>query len=93
MDIGVADATRYFFDNELWDEICKLMEVKHYPPRVPPKKWPDKKLIGKAMVKGWSIPCRYFPRNRRGGGYVRSYVYPGITDYELEVIHLIMGGR
>ena len=89
----LADATKYFdFDNEMFDEVIRLLAVKHYPVRIVPKKWPDKQLIGKAMVKGWAVPCRYFPRTRRSVGYTGSFVYPGITDYELELIHQIMRG-
>lgn len=90
---GLADATQYFsFDNEMYTEMLQLIGVKHYPVRVPPEKWPDLKLIGKAMVKGWAVPCRYHPRPWRRDGYCKSFVYPGISDFEMQLVHQIMRG-
>lgn len=62
-----------------------------YPHRTPPRKWPDMKLIGKAMVRGWAVPCRYYPSHWRRGGHCRSFVFPGITDTEMKFIHALMG--
>lgn len=95
IDTGYADATKYFsFDNDMWDGFRTYLvkREKHYPHRVPPDKWPDAKLIGKAMVKGWAVPCRYYPKVRGRGKWIGTYVFPGITDYELELVHQIMRG-
>ena len=89
----LTDVTKYFdFDSEMFTKRFRIMPVKHYPVRIPPEKWPEQKLIGKAMVKGWAVPCRYYPRPWRRGGYCQSFVYPGITDYEMELVHQIMRG-
>ena len=63
--------------------------AKHYPIRRPPRKWPDMKLIGKAIVRGWAIPCRYYPI-RRGGGVCIPFVFAGISDHEYWFIHTLM---
>lgn len=90
----LADATEYFdFDSDLFREIYNLIAVKHYPVRIPPDKWPDQKLIGKAMAKGFAVPCRYYPRPWRRGGYCRSFVFPGITDTEMKFIHTLMRNK
>ena len=90
----LADATEYFdFDSDMLREIYELIAVKHFPVRIPPDKWPDQKLIGKAMVIGWAVPCRYYPRPWKRSGYCMSFVYPGISDYEMELVHQIMRGR
>ncbi len=95
IDSAYADATEYFsFDFGMWDELRTYMlkREKHYPHRVPPDKWPELKLIGKAMVKGWAVSCRYYPRVRGRGKPCYSYVFPGITDSEMVMVHMIMGG-
>lgn len=84
------NAHYYSFDNGMFTELYQLIAQKHYPHRIPPGKWPDRKLIGKAMVRGWAVPCRYYPRPWRRGGYCRSFVFPGITDAEMEFIHALM---
>ena len=89
----LPDVTKYFdFDSEMFTELVHVMVVKHYPVRIPPDKWPEHKQIGKAMVKGWAVPCRYYPRPWRRSGYCQSFVYPGITDYEMEMVHQIIRG-
>ena len=96
IDSAYADATEYFnFDFGMWDELRTyyITGAKHYPHRLPPDKWPDLKLIGKAMVKGWAVPCRYYPRVRGRGKFFRPYVFPGITDSEMVMVHMIMGGK
>ena len=84
------DAHYYHFNQEMVIVLHKMVAKKHYPHRVTPNKWPDMKLIGKAMVKGWAEPCLYYPRPWRRGGYCRSFVFPGISDKEMMLIHAIM---
>lgn len=84
------DAHYYHFDKDTFIQIAEIVAQKHYPHRIPPDKWPDMKLIGKAMVRGWSVPCRYYPRPWRRGGYCRSFVFPGISDAETKFIHALM---
>ena len=67
-----------------------FIQQPHYPARIPPKEWPDMKLIGKAMVRGWATPCRYWPRPRRGCGFQRPFVFPGISNPEYGLILAIM---
>lgn len=76
----LADATEYFdFDSDLFREIYDLIAVKHYPVRIPPDKWPDQKLIGKAMAKGWAVPCKYYGTPPRGlEKCLWYYIFPGI---------------
>ena len=74
------------------DEVFRVVPQRHYPHRIPPKEWPDVKLIGKAMARGWAVPCRYYPRFRRARPFILPYVYPGITDAEMKAISLIMRG-
>ena len=62
--------------------------TKHYPRRLALKEWPDMKLIGKAIAKGWSTPCRYY-RFRRGGCCIPT-VFAGISDAEYLAIQKIM---
>lgn len=71
------------------ERLYRIVPQKYYPPRVPPKQWPSLELIGKAMARGWAIPCRYYPRMLRGG-YQRTFVYPGISNAEMMAIHIIM---
>lgn len=95
IDTGYADASRYFSfvpDSFTVKRTYLMKRAKYYPARIPPDKWPDTKLIGKAMVKGWAVPCRYYMKPRRGMGKRISFVFPGITNYEMEVIHQIMRG-
>ena len=66
------------------------MEQRSYPVRIPPSKWPDMKLIGKAIVLGWAVPCLYYSRSWMRGGYLRSFVFPGITDTEMDFVHALM---
>ena len=80
----------YHFDENVFVQIAEIVAPKHYPFRIPPNKWPDKELIGKAMVRGWAVPCRYYPRPWRRGGYCRSFVFPGISDAEAKFIHVLM---
>ena len=84
------DAHYYHFSQEMVTQLYEVVCQKHYPLRVPPDKWPDMKLIGKAMVKGWAEPCQYCPRPWRRGGYCLSFVFPGISDKEMMLIHAIM---
>lgn len=95
IDTGYADATKYFsfdLDSFAVKRTFLMKGGKYYPARIPPDKWPDTKLIGKAMVKGWAVPCRYYMKPRRGMVQRLSFVFPGITNYEMEVIHQIMRG-
>ena len=79
------------FDPNMLTEKYTAVGQKHYPIRRVPKEWPDMKLIGKAIVKGWATPCRYYRFGRsRGRGYYQSFVFAGISDYELGVIHWLM---
>ena len=80
----------YDFDENAFTKIAEILDQKHYPHRIPPSKWPNMKLIGKAMVRGWAVPCRYYDRTRGIGSYCRSFVFPGITDTEMEFIHTLM---
>lgn len=84
------DAYYYRLSEEMTVELFEIIRPKHYPHRIPPNKWPDMKLIGKAMVRGWTVPCRYYPRPWRRGGYCCSFVFPGITDTEMKFIHTLM---
>ena len=83
----------YTFDKDMVTQIRNIVFQKHYPHRIPPDKWPDKELIGKAMVRGWAVPCRYYPRPWRHSSYIRSFVYPGITDAEMNHIHALVSRR
>lgn len=83
------NAHYYHFDKDMYTELLQIVG-QHYPHRIPPSKWPDMKLIGKAMVRGWAVPCRYYPRPWRRGGYCRSFVFPGISDAEAKIIHALM---
>lgn len=80
------------FDPEVFTKKYPFIRNPQYPIRVPPKEWPDMKLIGKAMVKGWAVPCRYWPAVRGGGSfrYRFSFVFPGISDVEYGLILQIM---
>ena len=60
------------------DTFFQFIAGKHYPIRFPPKKWPSPELIGKAMVRGWAVPARYYEFIRTRG--LTSYVGPGIPD-------------
>ena len=84
------DAHYYRFNEEMTVQLFEMIGQKHYPHRIPPMKWPDMKLIGKAMVRGWAVPCRYYPWPWRRGGYCRSFVFPGITDTEMKFIQALM---
>ena len=81
----------YNLDPKSLDAVFTLIAQKHYPHRIPPKEWPSLVLTGKAMVRGWAIPCRYYPRPWRRGGHQPSFVWPGITDAEMTLMHVIMG--
>lgn len=80
----------YDFDENAFTQIAETVAQKHYPHRIAPREWPNMKLIGKAMVRGWAIPCRYYTRPWMRGGYCRSFIYPGITDTEMKFIHTLM---
>lgn len=84
------DSHYYHFDKDMYTELLQIVGQRHYPHRIPPDKWPDMKLIGKAMVRGWTVPCRYYPRPWRRGGHCRSFVFPGITDTEMKFIQALM---
>lgn len=77
------------FDPNTMTKKYMAIGQKHYPHRICPKKWPDMKLIGKAIVKGWATPCRYYSF-RRGGGRYYSAVFAGISDEEYMMIKRIM---
>jgi hypothetical protein len=82
---------RYWkFDPEILTRTYTFVKQPRYPARIPPKKWPDVKLIGKAMARGWAVPCRYFPAIRGRGGFFRPYIFPGITDTEYGYILALM---
>lgn len=85
------DSHYYHFGKDMFVELLQTVGQRHYPHRIPPDKWPDMKLIGKAMVRGWAVPCRYYLRPWMRGGYCRSFVFPGITDTEMKFIHTLMG--
>ena len=87
------DAHYYHFNEEMTAQVFKMIGQKHYPHRIPPQKWPDMKWIGKAMVRGWLVPCRYYPRPCRGGGYCRSFVFPGVPEAEYRHIQAVMRRR
>ena len=80
----------FYFDENAITQIAEIVAQKHYPHRIPPDKWPDMKLTGKAIVKGWAVPCRYYPRPWRRGGHCLTFVFPGISDQETQWIHAIM---
>ena len=84
------DAHYYRLSKEMAVGLFEMIRPKYYPCRIPPNKWPDMKLIGKAMIRGWAVPCRYYPRPWRLGGYCRSFVFPGISDAEAKIIHALM---
>jgi len=86
------DAHYYHFNEEMTVQLFEVICQKHYPHRIPPKKWPDLKLIGKAMVRGWAIPCRYYSKMWGRGGFYKTFIFPGITDEEMKAISLIMRG-
>lgn len=81
------------FDPEILSKTYTLIAQRHLPVRIPPKKWPDMKWIGKAMVRGWLVPCRYYPRPCRRGGYCRSFVFPGVPEAEYHHIQAVMRRR
>ena len=79
------------FDPNTMTKKYMAIGQKHYPMRRVPKEWPDMKLIGKAIVRGWAIPCRYYRFGRsRGRGYYQSFVFAGISDEEYMMIRRIM---
>ena len=80
----------YDFDENAFTKIAEILDQKHYPHRIPPSEWPNMKLIGKAMVRGWAVPCLYYSRPSKRGGHFGTFVFPGITDTEMEFIHSIM---
>ena len=88
--MSVRHGDYYSVDFEELKSVFTCFAQKHYPHRIPPKEWPGKELIGKAMVRGWAVPCRYYPRPWRRGGYQPTFVWPGITDAEMDSMHLIM---
>ena len=92
-DTLARKAQYYHFNKDMFAELHQLVIQKHYPHRIPPDTWPDMKLIGKAMVRGWAVPCRYYPRPWRRGGYCRPFVFPGISDIEMQFIHALMSRR
>lgn len=88
--MSVGNGDYYSVDFEELKSVFTCLVQKHYPHRMPPKEWPSMELIGKAMARGWAVPCRYYPRPRRRGGYRPTFVWPGITDAEMASMHLIM---
>ena len=70
------------FDPEMMKQFYEFLIYPKYPVRIMPKKWPDQKLIGKAMARGWATPCIYYPIRRRSGRYIEAFIYPGISDME-----------
>ena len=80
----------YHVDEAQLRTLYHMVPTKYYPKRIPPKKWPSLELIGKAMARGWAVPCRYYPLPFRRGGWLPSFVWPGISDAEIKMIHLIM---
>ena len=86
-----SEYSRYYSAN--WQKmktVYTMVRRKHYPPRIPPKEWPSNELIGKAIARGWAIPCRYYPFHRGRGRFYQTFVYPGITDAEMMAMHIIM---
>lgn len=79
------DRKHYVLSGNYPDDCGSLRSGLPDPGMVPGK-------VGKAMVKGWAVPCRYYPRPWRRGGYCKSFVYPGISDYEMQLVHQIMRG-
>lgn len=88
--MSVKEGDFYSVDRAELEALYQFVPQKHYPPRIPPKEWPSKELIGKAMARGWAIPCRYYPRMLRRGGHLLTFVYPGITNAEMMAMHIIM---
>ena len=87
--MSVKEGDFYSIDDAELKALYTFAVQKHYPHRIALKKWPEKELIGKAMARGWAIPCRYYLLGRRGS-FNRAFVYPGITDSEMEAMHMIM---
>lgn len=94
MSVREGDPYPYYsFDSTQMRVLYEMVMQRHYPHRIPPKEWPRMELIGKAMAKGWAVPCRYYPRPWRRGGYQPSFVWPGISDREMSAIQMIMEGK
>lgn len=93
--MGVRKGDFYSVDPAELKALYTFVAQKHYPHRLLPKKWPNKELIGKAMARGWAVPCRYYLMTRGRGGFQRTFVYPGVSDAEMAAIHSVMrkGGR
>ena len=81
-----------------WADYPRAVLEKHWPglPR-----WRDirdltgvdfreKTGLEHPTVVSGGFPCRYYPRPRRRGGHCHSFVFPGITDTEIEIIHELM---
>lgn len=82
--------TYWKFDPDMLTRTYTFVVQPRYPARIPPKKWPDLKLIGKAMARGWATPCRYYPIARGRGRFQCSYVFPGISNAEYGYILALM---
>jgi hypothetical protein len=85
-----AGSEYYNLDSEKLKEVYTFTVQKHYPHRIPPREWPSKELMGKAVARGWAIPCRYYPFYRGRGRFYQTFVYPGITDREMMAMRIIM---
>lgn len=71
-----------------------VVAQKHYPHRIISREWkPDFKLIGKAIARGWAVPCRYYTPVRGRGKPFAAFVFPGISDEEYMCTQTIMGGE
>lgn len=78
-----AEGMKYeMFDPEMLTRLYEFLISPRTPVRIMPKKWPDPKLIGKAMARGWATPCRYYPAGRRQRGFIMPIIAPGISDAE-----------
>lgn len=67
------------FDEELLTQKFTIHQQRCYPVRIEPKQWPDIRLIGKAMVRGWAVPCKYYGTPPRGlEKRLWYYIFPGI---------------
>lgn len=82
--------TYWRFDPDMLTRTCTFVIQPRYPARIPPKRWPDLKLIGKAMARGWATPCRYYPIVRGRVRFQYSYIFPGISNPEYGYILALM---
>lgn len=69
----------WHFDEEMLTQKFTIHPQRRYPVRIEPKQWPDIRLIGKAMVRGWAVPCKYYGTPPRGlEKRLCCYIFPGI---------------